>query len=172
MELTSLIQIFGDLRLSRVDQSIRMAALNLNFSNFFFSFRVTSAIHLCIYATISTNATVCTVRIAPLSTQLADWRTCSMTSFKGFPTFCSTVSANENSGADCCCCCCCGCDCCCWAVSLFVVAADVALSVAFILVSFLLFCSFSPIWPLVGRTRNWFVKTTCRITTEIPKWIK
>lgn len=38
MESTSLSQIFGGLRLSRVDQSIRMAALNLIFSNFSFPF--------------------------------------------------------------------------------------------------------------------------------------
>lgn len=73
--------------------------------------------------------------------------TCSMTSLSGFPTFCSTVSANENSGAD-------GAG-----VSAFVDAADVAVSGVFVL-SFLLFCSFSPCWPF-GRTRNWLDKTTC-----------
>lgn len=72
--------------------------------------------------------------------------TCSITSLSGFPTFCNTVSANENSGGDC-------------AVSLIVDAADVAVSGVLVL-SFLLFCSFSPVWPF-GRTRNWFEKTTC-----------
>lgn len=77
--------------------------------------------------------------------------TWSMTSLRGFPTFCSTVSANENSGAD-------------GAGSAFVDAADVAVSGVFIL-SFLLFCSFSPCWPF-GRTRNWFDKTTCKLPCD------
>lgn len=71
--------------------------------------------------------------------------TCSITSFNGVPTFCNTVSSNENSGADC-------------AGSVIVDAADVTVSGVLVL-SFLLFCSFSPIWPF-GRTRNRFVKTT------------
>lgn len=62
--------------------------------------------------------------------------TCSMTSLRGFPTFCNTVSANVNSGGD-------------VVVAAVVVvsfvddAVDVAVSGVLLDLSFL-FCSFSP----------------------------
>lgn len=75
-------------------------------------------------------------------------RTFSITSFNGFPTFCSTKSVYGNSGVVC------------GTVSAFDSATDAVVSVAFVFVSFLALLSFAAGWPL-GRTRYWLLNTSC-----------